>query len=627
MGLQAFRGAPDLKTAEKQLDLIVQENKELDKSRSKLDVRDWPSNLAYAGVYDFMTRWVKMKKEQLPDYGDPSRDFFLSKLWKEEPIMAGAVYSMVAKMEALKWSVTGRRRKAKEYATIFASAAHMGGYDWGGFIGSTMVDFYTTNRGVFWETPRNGSDPIIGELAGIGHIDSILCTLTGNKNTPMIYASDTTGQILNFRPGEYIHFASLPSPREMDLGIGFCAVDRALRAITLLIGLHDYDDEKLANLPPEGVAAVTGLTMNEFQDALTMWQAKRESDRSLTFPQVLWLIGSQPNVEVKVALQGFSQMPESFTRDIIVPQYVATLALCFGVDAREFWPVSSGALGTASESEIQHLKAKGKGHGEGISGIERQLNGEMPEDTQFAFDTQDIEEDQNAAVVAKAWIDAYYPLYTGTPAGKTKASPGGKPNTEMVPDKDEITEESASGNAMRETGPLGAPPGPEQVITKDELRRLLADHGVIPEWMMNDQRYMVTDTQIHIGKGDEGDYDDVAKYEFHKGVLKEVRPDPIVLWTKPEPKEQLTFASKLESNGHKKFQEALLYMQNKEEQIMADKRNIRGDPIPDREVARGNRVTQATIRTEIERWKKNPLLAPYVEFTQDELEKLYEAVS
>lgn len=630
IGSKATRDASSISEVSQNIDTIVatkesQIVEEKAKPKSKLDIRKTTSDLAMYSLYNILRDWSNTCGKSLPPYDDPSRDNFLAAIWRDEPIMAGAIYSMTAKMVATSWTVVGRREKAAAAARLFASAAHMDGYDWGGFIASSSGDYYTTNRGIFWETPRIGNY-MLGKLAGLGHIDTLMCNLTGNTKTPMVYSSDTSGQTIRFRQGEYTHFTSQQSPREINLGIGFCAVDRAYRAMRILMGLHDYDEEKLSNLPPEGVAAVTGLTMEEFQDALKLWNVAREADSSLTYPQVLWLVGSQPGAKVNLDFVGFSQMPESFDRQTVVTQYVSTLALCFGVDAREFWPISSGALGTSSESEIQHLKAKGKGPGEFISTVERHLNAELDEETHFGFDTQDIEEDSNAALVAKAWIDAYYPLYTGTPAGKSKASPGGKPNSEMVPSSQEIPQSSASGQAMSAAGPMGAP-GPEQVIDKDQLLRLLADKGVLPEWMMNDERLMVADSDIHLSIGKEGHPEDFSKFVWTNGVLKEERLAPIILSSPPQPVTvEPVLADLPASTGNGKVVEAYKMLLHKQEEVFELERNIHGKPIPEQEVTRGSRVTKKTLRDELERWRKHPVLSQYA-LTSEEEAQLNEAVN
>lgn len=456
------------------------------------------------------------------DWNDPYVDYYLDEIWKREPILSGAVYSMSAKMSALEWTITGGKSVAKKYARMFSSAAHMGGYSWDGFISSTCQDFYAANRGVFWETARRGDDPD-GRLSDLGHIDSLACTLTGNTQYPVWYMSEVTGQSIRFKPGEFIHFASMPSARENRLGSGFCAVARALNAAQMIIRLHDYDMEKMNNLPPEGVAAVTGMTYEELADAFTLWQTERKSNSSLTYPQVLWLLSSTPGAEVRVDIQSFSQLPESFERDVVIEQYVNLIALVFGVDAREFWPISTSSLGTAAESEIQHLKAKGKGHGEFISIAERHINGELEDGVDFAFDTQDIDEDLKSAAVAKAWIDAYLPLIGQGAGGKQPAAGATSGMEEPMPGQPQGGSSPANG---------------VEIITKDQLKRLLADKGVLPDYMVLDDRIAIRDSDVHMKDlyyDDEYDRypEDISCFRWKDGVIRRERVPGITLWTKP----------------------------------------------------------------------------------------------
>lgn len=619
-GLEAARSSPDMDMLSQQID-DLKETKQLPTSgeiegdieektrrrrrgrRSKLKVRSTSQDLAVPSVYSFIHR-IAQDYEEIDhyDWDDPYVDFHLAEVWQRETILSGAVYSMEAKMTAIKWSVTGRKSLANEAAQMLARAAHMGGEDWGGFIGATAQDFYTTNRGVFWETGRRGK---FGRTEDVGHIDALSCTLTGNTKRPVWYYSETTGQNIRFRPWEVIQFASLPSARERRLGTGFCAVARAIRAAKLLLALYKYDEEKLANLPPEGVATLTGLTLEEFNDAVTLWKVKREQDDSLTFPQVLWLLGSQPNAKVGLELHAFSQLPESFDRSTVVAQYVNTLALVFGVDAREFWPISTGALGTAAESEIQHLKAKGKGPGEFISQTERYLNGELPSGIHFAYDTQDIEEDLTAAQTAQAWISAYLPLaqpFGGIAGGATPMMVGGQNQKQ-----DEAEEQETENTQLPPQSPASATQQPEGLISKDDLLRLLADKGVIPDYLVPDQRRMVEDSDVHI-KHSTSHLDDIVRYEWDKsGVLKQVRLPAMYLRSHTPPA----------TNGNVPDAKVLTEKQKAEEH----ERKIRGKPISEREVDRGANVTDTALQDELELWRNNPELSPYAP-TEDEAERI-----
>lgn len=644
---RAFRGGTDFKSVSESIDKMIAlkqlETGDIAKESnnvSKLSIRDTKEDNMMFTPYQALRYWVNgVNKNKLPPYGSIDRDFFLSSCWQDEPILAGAIYSMTAKMTALRWTITGRRLVARNAAHIFAQAAHINGYDWGGFISSTAEDFYTTDRGVFWETARvptgYGKDitRLIGGLAEVGHIDSLACYPTGNTEYPVVYYSDVTGQKLLFQPGEFVHFASLQSSRESNFGIGFCAVSRAYKAAKLLMGLHDYDWEKLNNLPPEGVAAVTGMTIDEFQDAIALWLLKRKQDESLTFPQVLWLIGSNPGAEVSVDFQGFSQIPESFDRNDVVSQYVNTLALCFGVDGREFWPISSGALGTASESEIQHLKAKGKGPGEFISIVERHLNAELPDDAEFAFDTQDINEDMIAATVAKAWVDVFFPLYTGIPNPNLSVPNqlGGSGMPTIPGDKAGQQKGEAAGTRppqpkkpalLKEDGtPVDNPDAgqkqTEQVITKDQFMRLLADKGVLPDYLLDDQRLTISDNQVHISK--EGDLNEYTMISWEKGVLKEERLPPIVI-NSPNPQAPVADVVKSESvvEPEENYNDAFHWLAIKEQQILSQKRDIKGQPIKAEEASRGSSVTSKTLRDELARWRAHPILSKYALTLEEE---------
>lgn len=541
----------------------------------------------------------------LPKQGDPSRDAILSCFWQEEPILSGAVYSMSAKMTALRWTITGRKNLSSYHAQLLARAVSMGPkYDWGDFIAATAQDFYTTDRGAFWETARTGSNSQYGRLADLAHIDALMCTLTGAADVPMIYHSSLTGQRIDFKQGEFIHFSSLKSPREDKLGIGFCAVSRAYVAAKLLLGLHKYDEQKLENLPPEGLAAINGLTKDEFTDALELWRKAREQNNSLQYPGVLWLLASMPNVNVGVDFVGFSQMPESFERRTVVEQYVNLLALDFGVDAREFWPISTSSMGTAAESEIQHLKAKGKGPGEFISIVERQVNGEFPEGVVFAFDTQDISEDLQKATIAKAWIDALLPL-TGA-AGGVNNPPTPKPDITQSGNEDAGTTDTKPNPFTNGSKAPAQPPQQKPFISRENFLRLLADHGVLPNWMATDDRTVVFDSSVQEKEWHGDDWPVI--YEWNQGTLSVKTLPPYTLVGEETSKITPSRNGSLRTDT---IPEAQLLKQLGD-QIEQKKRNIRGKPIPTQEAERGNSVTANAVLDEIERWRNSPLLREYV---------------
>jgi hypothetical protein len=541
-------GIPE-SAAEAKAEVVVLKDRGEHGTRQK--VHDQTDIDVTAHIFAGITQFVN-DAENIPKRGTVQYSQFLDELWVAEPILAGAVYSMEAKMSSMTWKVEGGKINAAKVSQMLARARYGAGHEgWSGFIGSSSIDFYTQDNGVFIDLTRaNGSE--WGMVTDLATIDTRNCILTGNADHPMYYISSMVDQDIWYEPGWFIHFASMPSPRELDLGVGTCACTRAARAAKLLLALHNYDAEKLQNLPPEGIAAVTGLTEREFRQAIVMWQTERKKNNSLTFPQVLWLVGNNPNAKIGVDISSFSQIPESYDRQTVVSQYVNTLALDFGVDTREFWAISTGALGTASEAEVQHLKARGKGGGEFVVLMERSLNAELPQGVQFMFDTQDIEEDMMAASVAKAWIDAYLPL-------------------------------------------VYPPEGQKPVLDVETFKRLLADQRALPEWAVGDDRVAILSGEVH-----KDEIEDVVRFIYKAGRLSQAQVinmahlcfgDVVVPINKAAASEVI--------EGH-----AVL----KEEPV----NNIRGKPIADAEVDRGSNVTRKAIKAELEFWKTIPQLEAHV---------------
>ncbi len=335
--------------------------------------------------------------DSAPSLGDPARDPYLRKIWKKEPICAGAVYSVVSKLRTLGWTLEGGRNQVKQWTNILHEAED--GAGWGVFISKLVEDYLTTDSGAFIELGKKFKN---GPVRGLFYIDAVRCRLIGAGH--MVY-KDSTGIDIPIKPEDFAHFNSLPSPDQDLFGMGFCFVSRALKAVKLLLALHQYESEKLENLPPEGIATVTGLTIKQVQKAFDLYKAKRQSRDQLTFPGILWLVGNPMAPggagQVSVNLTAFSTLPEQFDRQGLIETYAKTLAACIGTDVGEFWQPERGGFGPSKgEVTVQHAKARGKGVGEIISSLERILNWEiLPENITFAFDQQDDEEDLRRAEI------------------------------------------------------------------------------------------------------------------------------------------------------------------------------------------------------------------------------------
>lgn len=353
-------------------------------------------------------------KDDVPPYGSPARDVWLSAFWPQEPILAGAVYAMVSKVGAWSYTLTGGRNQVSRSAAILNDAE--AGAGWTPFVEKFVLDVLTLDRGGFVEVAHTGKDLAQGPVTGIFNFDALRCRQTGNADWPAVWL-DEGGRWHKLPFGTVVNQVLMPSTRSQWVGIGYSPVSRAVTSTKILMLLAQYDQQKLANLPPDGIAAVTGLTLDQLTKAFQPYKAHRGNRGSSVFPGVLWLAGggtgASPNV--KVELTSFAQMPEQFDRALTVEIYVKTIALCFGVDVAEFWLVQHAGATKASET-IMHAKSKGKGPGDLASGIERWVNSfVVPAGVDFAFDLKDDAADAERALVRKDVAEYVRRLWEPTP--------------------------------------------------------------------------------------------------------------------------------------------------------------------------------------------------------------------
>jgi len=363
---------------------------------TKLSVQSRFSEETADSQFSFLTVFAR-GGDSAPPLGDSGRDAYLRKIWKLEPIASGACYSVVSKLRTLGWTLEGGRNQVKKWTSILHEAED--GAGWGVFISKLVEDYLTTDSGAFIELGKKFRN---GPVQALYHIDAARCRLIGAGMT--IY-TDPIGMEYKLKPGDYAHFNSLPSPDQDLHGMGFCFVSRALKAIKLLLALHKYESEKLENLPPEGIATITGLTTKQVEKAFDLYKAKRMSRDQLTFPGILWLVGNPMAPggagQVKVDLTAFSSLPEQFDRQGLVETYAKTLAACIGTAVDEFWQPERGGFGPSKgEVTIGYMRSKGKGPGEIISSLERIMNWDvLPEGVTFQFDVVDDEDDMRRAEI------------------------------------------------------------------------------------------------------------------------------------------------------------------------------------------------------------------------------------
>lgn len=378
----------------------------------------------------------------VPAWGSHNRTRELREYVRQEPILSGAMASMLAKASSLDWQITGGRNRVLRAQEVLAEAED--GKGWTFFLDRWLNDYLSTDLGGIAELARDGKT---GPVAAVYNMDSECCQLTGRVDVPMRYfpklgTGQLSGDSIPLEPTDYMHIVDMPATDESKHGLGFCAVSRAIKAARILLAMYNYEEERLADMPLPGIVAITGMTQAEVKAAFDLYKAHRENKQQTTFKGLLWLAAQvSPVNPIDVQFTPFSALPEGFDRQTTIDLYVYTLALDFGVDVREFWPASQTGA-TKAEAEIQHQKAKGKGFGRMLMAVERAINWDiLPEGLEFLFDQQDSEDDLLRETIRERVI----------------------------------------GNVRRLwEPPMGSADG---IISTEEARRWLVELNAMPEWL------------------------------------------------------------------------------------------------------------------------------------------------
>lgn len=340
--------------------------------------------------------------EDVAPWWSPARDRDLREFtWRTgNDILQGAVSTIVKKIKATGWYLEGGERLVNRYQPVLAEAEFGGG--WSDMLSKTLIDYCTQDKGAFWELIGEGdpAGPIEGQVLGIAHLDSGLCQLTGDPTYPVLFFNTKNDKPHKLHATRVAHIVDMPSPIEVYNSTGFCAVSRVISSSQVLLKLQQYKNEKLSDLPPAGIMLFNNILPQRWDDARANYKQERRRRGQELWTNVMTLFGLDPQKPTTAEFISFADLPEHFNERDSLDLYINILALAFGVDVREFWPISGGQLGTATESEVMHQKAKGKGPGEIYSALERVINWKiLPPAVTFAFDYKDDDEDKQRAEI------------------------------------------------------------------------------------------------------------------------------------------------------------------------------------------------------------------------------------
>jgi hypothetical protein len=247
----------------------------------------------------------------------------------------------------------------------------------------------------------------------------------------------------------------MPEISETMNGVGYCFVSRCLELAQIMVAVYEHDKEQLGARAPRGLLLLTGITQQQWENAMRARKAQLDGEGWQYYNAVAVLASMNTSLEAK--LTALSSLPQSFDLQTFVSMLMYGYALCAGYDPSEFYPVQFGSLGRGIEMEVQHEKATGKGGKNFALALQEQLQrmDVLPGTLDFEFDERDDSGEQAAAAVQKAWVEVY--------------------------------------KTMRETGLTVDGMG---LISRQEARYLLAEKQIVPEdWAGQETEVIATDEQ------------------------------------------------------------------------------------------------------------------------------------
>jgi len=395
--------------------------------------------------------WVKELIFNEPKYMADSRkrDEWLAKAVTKEPYLLGVLQSVVSIDKSRGWTMVGGRNQVAKFTNIlhnFSVAPDI--YGWRPGASVTAQNYYQADLGGVVEIGRLQKN---GVLAAMYTVDPKKCRLTGNMDAPLQYgnAGKDKGK---WTSNDYFRVASFPNPAEEMNGLGFCAVSRCIELAKLLVSVFEHDREKLASKAPKGILTVNNITQDQWLKSLEESTAELKSLEREYYSGVQVLAGAG-TAPIEVKLTSLSNLPEDFDHRAFTDMIIFGYALAFGYDPREFWPVSSGALGTATESESQHRKASSKGGLDFALSFQEKIQEELPETLDFEFEQRDVDGDISETTLRQASLNLVDQMYKSV---------------------------NADG---------------EILITQDEARQLLVEANLIhDDWTTQEEDIKVADT-------------------------------------------------------------------------------------------------------------------------------------
>jgi hypothetical protein len=346
-------------------------------------------------------RWAHLASEEEPRYGDDTskRDAWLREFVRKEPFLDGVLSNVVSIDRNRGWSLIGGEHAVKKNVELLHKF-HAGPdqISWRSFLTTSSLSYHCSDLGAISEIEWVGNNRFNSLYA----VDPVLCKLSGNNDKPLIFNdTDKNKGEQEWGTGDYFRIVDMTSTDQTLNGLGVCAISRALEMAKVMVAIFDHDREKLLSKAPKGLLLLKGITEKQWVNTMEARSQMSEIERKYYDGVQVFASGEG---DISADLVPLSSIPEGMDQQAFTNVVMYLYALAFKYDPREFWPVSGGQLGTATETEVQHRKATGKGGMDFSLAFQENLQNLLPPIVEFEFEARDVDGESRDATLTSQII-------------------------------------------------------------------------------------------------------------------------------------------------------------------------------------------------------------------------------
>lgn len=349
------------------------------------------------------------RADLLPRWGSLECDIALRVLYytQHNSLVGGATEAWIEKFLSIPYEISGGRNLTYTWQDLFFESEFGEGYDV--LCSKGLVDYLTLNRGWFMEVVSYGDpDTPIKEgakILGLNHLDALRIIFTGNLEHPYLYQSEWDSGLHKMHRDRVIHISRQPAPDTRMFNVGKSALYDSITISNAQILLGRHQNEMLNDLPPPGIVIFNNVKADEVETAMKQFEYERIRDGQSVYRAPLSLSSKDPSQPATVTFVPMATVPEGFNYREYMDTHVNLLALTYGLDPQDIWPLSGAALGTGAQSKVLAAKTGVKGPGYLSTYLTRKWNKVLPRQLKWQYKAQNAEQDRETADIAKQWTD------------------------------------------------------------------------------------------------------------------------------------------------------------------------------------------------------------------------------